>query len=1089
MLDENLPTFYLKDPSAARQPQKEETVYYSQYGSELQPSYSLVHPDPSKADSKNRYAAALYDSYNPEILYAEVLLIPEWTKPSLSAETIRANGGVAPSPEPILPTEFVIQLYNPDQQVKVKQAKSTWNKTPTWEFEFPQQTFRLPSASSLDRTQHDPVALDLTPKIGFRWKKDGKFGKDLACYHSGKVVDPSKKKSKEPDITVAIFKALREVTLYEPNLQRIEVEDLKGFEVILLLGAIVIRDVYFGQMKETFNISDPGTSSQSAAVAGLYSSGNQSTPKPTRPPHAQHKSSSKPARDPRVPPTDPRSQWEIDAQTARLKQQAEAQDRERKRQEQLEEKRIKKMLELEEKEKRRKQVEVDKETERLKRIYGKDDARARPTLPPRHPNQTGYPGPNPYERPVSHPQIYASQPRPGAGPYLGVPHGPSNASTNNLAAPSRLKNKSNPLRLLLLRIPYLGSGNATSAAPATLLVPPAVASSTDTITVRGNLRSQISSASYEGEVVAGGWGRAAGVAVPEPAKEAVALVGSDTATEDSRSKGSAISTGAKTVDELIAKITGQKTEKREKKTLTLKGEARENEDYANKKQKKKKKKLSKNEKGLSIQIINSSQEKSSSSSALSEPERRHGMDGASDKKMDREARPSEGEHSTSAAGVQQYIMAGFDFLNKKMNGGSGSSPGHDDVSPRSFSDQRILLYLPSGPFYDISSNGADRTVPAAEKDEPPPTYSALPSQLSSLLPPTTTILTVQYRLSASPLHRFKYPLPVHDVLFAWDWIVENFFPRLFHFKNNGEQSQDAKKSPKPLMSLYGSHLGASLATVLALTESRLLHSVAISTPILNWADLDEEISFISHQDNSDPVEADQENRASKTTKRQRKSNLKNSSDVHRLLRLRQRLFTRPSAYFDPFASPMLLLRAPGRDCPLDNMFATAKTEEDVEQIMLSDLESNYNFANEDPSSSSESGSAFVSDYNSSNSLSSYGPYDDDLSSHSGLSTTEAVTKRRKVVRAWPPRGTMPEDVQLPYFKAIVRDERVGEERILREQGQEMVDLMERACFRSRSAGCPKERVGVEKIGWEEGVDMERRDAEVAAKWIAETWMM
>ena len=450
MLDENLPTFYFNQPSSAKQPQHDHAVYYSQYGSELEPAYTFRHPDPAKSDSKNRYAVALYDSFNPDVLFAEVLLIPEWTQPTLTAEATRLNGGVAPPPEPVLPIEFVIQLYNPDQQVTVKQVRGSWNKTPTWEFELPQQTFRAPSASTLDRTQHDPVALDSTPKIGFRWKKDGKFGKDLACYHSGKVLDVNKKKNKEPDITVAIFKALREVTLYEPNLQRIEIEDLKGFEVVLLLGAVVIRDVYFGQLRETFNISDtagkPGTGSQSAAVVGLYSGSSQPPPKATGPQrHPQQ--ASRPPRDPRVPPTDPRSQWEIDAETARLRQQAEAQERERRHREQAEERRIKKMLEAEEKEKRRQQAEIDKETERLKRIYGKDDARARPTLPPRHPVQNGALGPSPFDRPQSHPQHYLQQPRPGTSPYLAAPNGSYNASTNNLPATNpyaaaRLKNKS-----------------------------------------------------------------------------------------------------------------------------------------------------------------------------------------------------------------------------------------------------------------------------------------------------------------------------------------------------------------------------------------------------------------------------------------------------------------------------------------------------------------------------------------------------------------------------------------------------------------------------------------------------------------------
>ena len=264
---------------STEKPKQNSTFYYTHHGSDAEPTYSLRHPDPDLPGSKNRYAAALYDSHNPDILFAEVLLIPDWTQPSLSAEAIRLNGGVAPPPEPILPGEFVVQLYNPDQQVKVKQKPGSWGSAPSWEFELPQQSFRQPSTSSIDRTQHDPAASELTPRVAFKWKKDGKFAKDLACFLSGKTVNPdgSKRRNKEPDITVAIFKALKEVTLYEPNLQRVEIEDLKGFEVVLLLSAVVIRDVYFGQMEQAFNISNPpggcpvSTSPRPpAAVIGLY---------------------------------------------------------------------------------------------------------------------------------------------------------------------------------------------------------------------------------------------------------------------------------------------------------------------------------------------------------------------------------------------------------------------------------------------------------------------------------------------------------------------------------------------------------------------------------------------------------------------------------------------------------------------------------------------------------------------------------------------------------------------------------------------------------------------------------------------------
>ena len=45
---------------------------------------------------------------------------------------------------------------------------------------------------------------------------------------AGKSTDG--KKSKEPDITIAMFRKGKELTLYQPNMHRVEVEDMKGLE-------------------------------------------------------------------------------------------------------------------------------------------------------------------------------------------------------------------------------------------------------------------------------------------------------------------------------------------------------------------------------------------------------------------------------------------------------------------------------------------------------------------------------------------------------------------------------------------------------------------------------------------------------------------------------------------------------------------------------------------------------------------------------------------------------------------------------------------------------------------------------------------
>lgn len=415
----------------------------SQYGSEAAPAYSLRHPDPALPGSRNRYAVALYDSYHPDILYGEVLLIPEWTQPSLSQEEIRRNGGIPPAPQPILPSSFVIQLYNPDQQIVVQQGVSKWSATPQWVFEMPQQSFRQPSVSSLDRTQSDPTASETTPKLRFKWKKDGKLSKDYVCSLSGKNTNPdgSKRKNREPDITLSIFKHLKEITMYEPNLTRVEMEDPKGLEVVMLLSAIVIREVYNGSMRETFNVSDVPRrlSGETGPRKNSYERTRRHRtdilPSQAAPP-LSNQAPLLQAHTPnaRPPPTDPRSQWEIDAETALLKKQVEREERERRHAEHAETKRVKKMVEEEERRARLKQLEVEKETEHLRRQFEKEQRQAQknqaPSLPARpmpnlHPT-ANFAGLNYPPARVQRP--HSASPYPPHGPY--IPRPVNNASSS-----------------------------------------------------------------------------------------------------------------------------------------------------------------------------------------------------------------------------------------------------------------------------------------------------------------------------------------------------------------------------------------------------------------------------------------------------------------------------------------------------------------------------------------------------------------------------------------------------------------------------------------------------------------------------------
>lgn len=240
----------------------------------------------------------------------------------------------------------------------------------------PQQSFRTPSQSALDRSQNDPTVSEFTPRMALKWKKDGRLSKDLACYLSGRASNPDgiRSKHKEPDITIAILKHLKEMTMYEPNLARVDLEDLKGFEVTLLLSAVVIRDVYFGSMKETFNISGGRKNSKSSPTIPTLST------VPLAAIASQQPLSASATGPQRVPPLDPRTQWEIDQETERLRKQAAEEERQFKKRVEEEQRQIKKMLEAEEKEQRKQQAVIDAETQRLIKLYGQEGVPTQPNL-------------------------------------------------------------------------------------------------------------------------------------------------------------------------------------------------------------------------------------------------------------------------------------------------------------------------------------------------------------------------------------------------------------------------------------------------------------------------------------------------------------------------------------------------------------------------------------------------------------------------------------------------------------------------------------------------------------------------------------
>lgn len=435
-------------------------MFLCHHGNEPYPAYTLRYPDPaSPSASKNRYAIALCDPYVPDIIYGEILIKPEWTQPSLSADAIRQNGGETPPPEPLLPSKFTVYLYNPDQEIEVRYKPKTWNSPAAWDFEMPQHTFRQPSSSTLDRTQLDPAIADVTPKLRFGWRRDSKLSKDLVCLLFGKtamIPDTSNAKAssknknncgmKEPGITISIFKALREMTLYEPNLYRVEMEDFKGLEVVLSLGAVAIRDVWFGGLKDAFRVDYAALKSNSVQkkpMQGPAAAAAAPAPAVAATTAAPMANNQPPTVSGALIPSRPQQKPPGPSPAQRPEDQHQ-----------------RKQSGADERARRKKQAEVEKETKRLQKIYGKEEEQARRQRPASHPPQ--HPRPQrPAQRPAqqTHPYAY-----PHPYPQGSPPHRPPPAQQRP-SQPPRPNPPPRPAPAAAMSTPYLVPGPGPGPGP------------------------------------------------------------------------------------------------------------------------------------------------------------------------------------------------------------------------------------------------------------------------------------------------------------------------------------------------------------------------------------------------------------------------------------------------------------------------------------------------------------------------------------------------------------------------------------------------------------------------------------------------
>ncbi|KAJ9635289.1 hypothetical protein H2204_005850 [Knufia peltigerae] len=340
--------------------------------------------------------------------------------------------------------------------------------------------------------------------------------------------------------------------------------------------------------------------------------------------------------------------------------------------------------------------------------------------------------------------------------------------------------------------------------------------------------------------------------------------------------------------------------------------------------------------------------------------------------------------------------------------------------------RHVLVHLPPGPSLKV------------------PAFNVQP-RLNTLLSPNTSIVTIHYRLGldtdATTDEKTCFPTPIHDVSTALSYLTSSTSPF-----NEGQHEE-------PKICLFGSHIGGGLATMLSLTHPDDVHALAVIEPLVDWVSLDEIVEQL---------------RRTKDTARKRHKHRATRFGVddssvlaaaEDLIRLRARLFPTPSSYFDPFASPLLFLRAPGRDTPLNRTVG----DDLVEEMGLND--SNGGFGDTENLEGD-----LQEEY-----YSSHAPLPDTMPTPLSTTQSQSPPRRRKVLQRWPAIGR-PESAILPHVKAFVRSPLVvgsfdevegnsdgvhseqGHAALMRAQGSELVELMRRACFFGREKGFAEERV-------------------------------
>ncbi|KAF4151138.1 hypothetical protein CNMCM6936_001612 [Aspergillus lentulus] len=476
--------------------------------------------------------------------------------------------------------------------------------------------------------------------------------------------------------------------------------------------------------------------------------------------------------------------------------------------------------------------------------------------------------------------------------------------------------------------------------------------------------------------------------------------------------------------------------------------------------------------------------------------------------------------STSRFAQPAYLNQSFQVA-VGNNGHVSLNVTYPSIAP-THGQPNVIIRLPPGPLFQREAEHgmklptADRThgssLDSGSQDDS--CSEALASVTSS------TVVTINYRLGATPstdlasdsalsqheeerrlsavkkqvFHR--YPTPVHDTLAGFDWVQQNLQPAR--------------------LGVIGTHIGGSLALMLALTEAQSVHAVAALEPICDWAGLDEHCL----------MEEQPAHEGSTATKRTRGagSRVPAAQDLVPLLEAREKFFASPERYFDAFASPVLFLRSAGKDVP--RTFPKYHTGPDFPvPVLVSSKPDRQPIGVWDLDTQDQAIHQQVDIYDSETDLLS----DPDLNSKSRIDPTDAsisfqgrAIRRRKALSRWPPygldygssvspryhiynQGIKRLEMALPNIRLFIRAHENENEQpdpvpasggdgkrqgprhprkpprrsVLAQQADEMVDVMRRACFWGREKGYGESRVTLAQVPPGSG-------EEDAGRWLGET---